>query len=153
MAMESVDLLSMLNRLRRPVEEVETAEKPEIAKQTPEPEVKPVIVAPAPIPESAASLSSLERELRDDDLMLQRILGLLYRAKKKNPNGGAVSILDIERALGLEREEGAFIMYYMKSLRLVQPDDKSRLLITVSGINYLRQVLKVNDVTIDVAEA
>lgn len=69
---------------------------------------------------------------------------MLYRQKKENPFSGFISILDMERILGLEREGATFIMSYMKTHRLIEMDDKSRMSITVPGIDYLRRVFGIH---------
>ena len=86
-------------------------------------------------------LADLRDELLSDEVLIQRILGLLYRCKKENPNGGYISILDMERLLNIEREGASFVMSYMKTLKIIEMDDKSRMAITVPGIDYLRGVL------------
>lgn len=165
MALESVDLLSLLKRARTTTSARATAEsavataaaeaatsaaslaatataiaKEQAASVTPPP--------PRNGPETAAfraqeeeELSNLRAELLADEVLIQRILGLLYRCKKKNPNGGFISILDMERQLGVEREGATFVMSYMKTTKVIEMDDKSRMAITVPGIDYLRGVL------------
>ena len=145
MALESVDLLTLLKRVRKPAGEVDV-----------EPEtVKEVAVAQGPVEmaaeaklaptrqESMADLADLRAELFNDEVLIQRILGMLYRAKKKNPNSGYISILDMEKILNIEREGGAFVMMYMKTQKVIEMDDKSRMAITVPGIIYLRSVLGI----------
>lgn len=142
MALESVDLLTLLKRARKPPGEPETAEAPAPAPAAPS--------APEPAASPAASptkdqekeeLDDLRAELFNDEVLIQRILGLLYRCKKKNPNGGFLSILDMEKTLKIEREGASFVMSYMKTQKIIEMDDKSRLAITVPGIDYLRGVL------------
>ena len=43
--------------------------------------------------------------------------------------------------LGVEREGATFVMSYMKTTKVIEMDDKSRMAITVPGIDYLRSVL------------
>jgi len=93
--------------------------------------------------ESASELAELRMELFNDEVLIQRMLGLLYRSKKKNPNGGFISILDMEKILSIEREGAAFVMMYMKTQKVIEMDDKSRMAITVPGIIYLRSVLGI----------
>ncbi|MBM3758108.1 MAG: hypothetical protein FJW38_29540 [Acidobacteria bacterium] len=140
MAIETADLASLIRKVRdahaKPAPEPEPLDPPKSAKE-PKPR------AQTPAPEPAVDIQDLHAELHADELLLERILGLLYRAKKRNPLSGAVSILDMEKALGLEREAATFVMDYMKSTKVIQMDDKSRMSITVIGIDYLRRSLGV----------
>lgn len=135
MALESVDLLSLLKRVRKPTAEQEEESAVAGAHQAPEP--RPI----AKIEEQEEELADLRAELFGDEVLIQRILGLLYRCKKNNPNSGYLSILDMEKILKIEREGASFVMSYMKTQKIIEMDDKSRMAITVPGIIYLRSVL------------
>ena len=135
MALESVDLLSLLKRARKPMAEPGAESAIPTALHAPEP--RPI----AKIEEQEEELADLRAELFGDEVLIQRILGLLYRCKKKNPNSGYLSILDMERILKIEREGASFVMSYMKTQKVIEMDDKSRMAITVPGIIYLRSVL------------
>jgi len=140
MAIETADLASLIRKVR----DAQTKPAPEPEPPAPsKPAKEPKARAQAPVPEPAVDIQDLHAELHADELLLERILGLLYRAKKRNPLSGAVSILDMEKALGLEREAATFVMDYMKSTKVIQMDDKSRMSITVIGIDYLRRSLGV----------
>lgn len=141
MAIETADLASLIRKVRDA--QVKPAPEP-----TPlQPPAEPPTAAAAPEPAPAVDLLDLHAELHADEVLLERILGLLYRAKKRNPIGGYISILDMEKQLGLEREAATFVMDYMKSTKIIQMDDKSRMSITVPGIDYLRRSLGVGKVT------
>ena len=134
MSVTTHDLKSMLNRVRKP-----DAPKQEAATAAPPP--APETPAPPVVEEAAAEStdigSILDEIVRDEELMT-RILGVLYRAKKKNPHGGAVAIMPMEKELGIARESASFVRSYMKTKHLIEADDKSRNLITVEGIDFLR---------------
>jgi hypothetical protein len=126
----------MLNRVRKP-----DASKHETPAADPPPAPAEPAHPPA-VEEAAASEATdigsiLEEIVRDEELMT-RILGVLYRAKKKNPHGGAVAIMPMEKELGIARESASFVLNYMKTKHLIEADDKSRNLITVEGIDFLR---------------
>ena len=149
MALDTVDLISLLRRARKPVSEPGPAE---IAVNSPEPAApetnsiaKSIANPLAKIAEQAEELADLRAELFSDEVLIQRILGLLYRCKKKNPNSGYISILDMEKTLKIEREGASFVMSYMKTQKTIEMDDKSRMAITVPGIIYLRSVLGLRD--------
>ena len=148
MALESVDLLSLLKRARKSTSEPEHSSAIELEADAPVPErnkepLKAVTPPPpvAKIQEEEEELADLRAELFGDEVLIQRILGLLYRCKKTNPSGGFLSILDMEKMLKIEREGAAFVMSYMKTQKIIEMDDKSRMAITVPGIVYLRSVL------------
>ena len=137
MALESADLLSLLKRVRRPVAVAGPPEEIVETVATPPSTARPI----AKLEEQEEELADLRAELFGDEVLIQRILGLLYRCKKKNPNSGFLSILDMERTLKIEREAASFVMSYMKTQKVIEMDDKSRMAITVPGILYLRSVL------------
>ena len=161
MALESVDLLSLLKRARstthaRTAAESETAEAAAATESIAatanavsaqqqaagiQPELANPVVPGTGAMQEEAELADLRAELLADEILIQRILGLLYRCKKKNPNGGFISILDMEKQLGVVREGATFVMSYMKTTKVIEMDDKSRMAITVPGIDYLRSVL------------
>jgi hypothetical protein len=140
MALESVDLLSLLKRARKPMAEPGASEV--VAESAAPPPLQPLPIARLEAQEE--ELADLRAELFNDEVLIQRILGLLYRCKKRNPNSGYVSILDMERTLNIEREGASFAMSYMKAQKIIEMDDKSRMAITVPGIIYLRSVLGIH---------
>jgi hypothetical protein len=152
MALESVDLLSLLKRARKsaaqeslPAGAVAVEERPPAPAEAP---AEPSAPAPTTVKlQEEVELAHLRAELLGDEVLIQRILGLLYRCKKKNPNGGFISILDMEKTLGIEREGATFVMGYMKTTKIIEMDDKSRMAITVPGIDYLRGVLGLQAAT------
>lgn len=135
MATTSADLTAILSRMRKPVEPEPESE--------PEPTVE-VSAEPAAAPQqSAADLAEIASELLADETLILRMLGMLYLTKKRNIIGNSVSIIDVEKRMGLPREGATFVCEYMKYKRLVVADDKSRFTITVEGIDYLRQSMGV----------
>lgn len=138
MSVSTSDLKSMMNRVRRDP----PAPPPEPA-AAPSPPPVAASAAPAPLEEEGTDVNSILMEIQRDEELLLRILGLLYRAKKKNPNGGAVAIPAMEKDLGLARESATFVLNYMKAKKLLEADDKSRNMITVDGIEYLQNKLNL----------
>ena len=53
----------------------------------------------------------------------------------------------MERTLNIEREGATFVMSYMKTQKVIEMDDKSRMAITVPGIDYLRGVIGLHAAT------
>jgi hypothetical protein len=147
MALESVDLLSLLKRARKAAandaihaEQIAVEERPHASPADPPP-TPSAVTSKIVKPQEEEELADLRAELLADEVLIQRMLGLLYRCKKKNPNSGFISILDMEKALSIEREGATFVMAYMKTTKIIEMDDKSRMAITVPGIDYLRGVL------------
>lgn len=116
------------------------AQAPSPAETLPPVEAAAAAAAP-PAEEERYDILSILKEIEADEELLMRILGMLYRAKKKNPNAGAISIIDMEKQLGLARESGTFVINYMKARKLIETNDKSANMITVEGIEYLRNKL------------
>ncbi len=152
MSVTSHDLKSMLNRVRKPDTEAPSfqpkspAPPPPPVAATPVPAVAPVVptvvtAVPAPTETAEAGpgeVGSVFDEIAQDEQLLLGILGILYRAKKKNPLSGAVAIMPMERELGIARESATFILNYMKTKHYIEADDQSRNVITVEGIDLLR---------------
>lgn len=109
-----------------PAEPAPAASRREEDKEPPPPEV---------------SLEQLGNDLDYDHELSTRLLGLLYYRRKDNPDVGALSILKCEQALKVERGALAFVLYLLKSRRLAESDDKSRIRITVDGIEALRRMM------------
>lgn len=145
MSLETVDLLSVLRRARKspavPPVESGAVEQPAA---TPPADVAATLPPVFVKAKESTELADIHAELYSDEMLMRRILGLLYRSKKRNPNSGYVSILDMEKILNVEREGATFIMSYMKTQKVMEMDDKSRMAITVTGINYLRGVFGVH---------
>lgn len=163
MSVTTTDLKSMLSKVRKhegaPAAPASGPPAAAVMVATPAlgAAVNPPPAAPAPTPEptaaaaaaAAAAIEEQERydvdsillEINADEELLLRILGMLYRSKKRNPNGGAISIIDMEKQLGLVRESGTFVINYMKARKLIETNDKSANMITVEGIEYLRNKL------------
>ena len=141
MSTTSSDLSAILSRMRKPVSPAVApeSEPPAELNAEPSPEAK----------QSASDLAEIQSELVADETLLLRILGMLYLNKKRNIVGYAVSIIDVEKRMGLPREGATFVCDYMKYKRLVLADDKSRFTITVEGIDYLRRGLGVQQAAVE----
>lgn len=137
MSVSSHDLKSMLSKVRKADAPAPAAAVP----PPPAPEAPAIILAveePAAEEVQSTDIGSIIDEILRDEELMTRILGVLYRAKKKSPNGGAVAIMPMEKELGIPRESATFVLNYMKTKHFIEADDKSRNLITVDGIDFLR---------------
>lgn len=145
MSVTATDLKSMLNKVRKadlPPPATEPDPVPAKASPASEPQAdRPGTSSPSDEDDGSYAVEAILEEINRDEELLLRILGLLYRAKKRSPNSGAVSIIPMEKKLGLERESATFVINYMKARKLIETNDKSANMITVDGIEYLRAKL------------
>lgn len=65
------------------------------------------------------------------------ILCLLYNRRKTNPGQPALSMLELENLMFVPREHLTFTVWYLKAKRYIMPDDRSSLMITAEGIDFL----------------
>ncbi|MGH9720093.1 MAG: J domain-containing protein [Bryobacteraceae bacterium] len=65
------------------------------------------------------------------------VLALLYNKRKSSPSQPAVSVLELENLMFVPREHLQFTVWYLKAKRFIQSDDRSSLLISADGIDYL----------------
>lgn len=151
MSVTTSDLKSMMNRVRRPdavaapgALAIPSAPIPPQAPPPPPGEEPVEIEATAsPAEDEPTDIGTVLAEIMRDEELITRILGILYRAKKKDPHGGAVAIMPMERELGIPRESATFVLNYMKTKHIIEADDKSRNSITVEGIDFLRARLSL----------
>ena len=145
MSVTAHDLKSMMNKVRRvdppspPPNQPPSAPPP--APRTQEPAPQAAAVDDTPVAAELTDIGSILEEIVRDEELMTRILGVLYRAKKKSPNGGAIAIIPMEKELGIARESATFVLNYLKTKRLIETDDKSRNIITVEGVDFLRAEL------------
>jgi len=65
------------------------------------------------------------------------LLCLLYTQRRINQILPALSVLEIEQAMFIPREHLQFTIWYLKSKRYIAQDDRSSLMITAEGIDFL----------------
>ena len=65
------------------------------------------------------------------------LLCLLYTQRRANQVAPALSVLEIEQMMSIPREHLGFTIWYLKAKRYIQQDDRSSLLITAEGIDFL----------------
>ncbi|MBI1790773.1 MAG: DnaJ domain-containing protein [Acidobacteria bacterium] len=73
------------------------------------------------------------------------VLCLLYTKRRQSPITPSMSVLDLENAMFQPREHLVFTIWYLKAKRFIQSDDRSSLLITADGIDYLEASLPKQD--------
>lgn len=65
------------------------------------------------------------------------VLCLLYDRRKSNPHSSGLTARQLEGLLETTYEDLNFTLWYLKQRNLVNTDDKSRLQITVTGIDFV----------------
>jgi curved DNA-binding protein CbpA len=65
------------------------------------------------------------------------LLCLLYTQRRVNQVNPALSVLEIEQMMFIPREHLLFTIWYLKSKRFIQQDDRSSLMVTAEGIDFL----------------
>ncbi|MGH9661133.1 MAG: DnaJ domain-containing protein [Bryobacteraceae bacterium] len=69
------------------------------------------------------------------------LLCLLYTRRKGDPSNPSLSMLELESLMFVPREHLIFTVWYLKQKRYIAQDDRSSLLITADGIDYLEENL------------
>jgi hypothetical protein len=67
----------------------------------------------------------------------QCLLALLYYRRKYNTISPGISLRQVESVMKVDSNQLAFMTWVLKQQGLVTSDDKSRLLVTVTGIEYV----------------
>jgi curved DNA-binding protein CbpA len=65
------------------------------------------------------------------------LLCLLYTQRRTNPVLPALSVLEIEQMMSIPREHLQFTIWYLKAKRQISQDDRSSLMITADGIDFM----------------
>jgi curved DNA-binding protein CbpA len=65
------------------------------------------------------------------------LLCLLYTQRRTNQVNPALSVLEIEQMMFIPREHLFFTIWYLKAKRCIQQDDRSSLMITAEGMDFL----------------
>jgi len=65
------------------------------------------------------------------------LLCLLYTQRRINPVLPALSVLEIEQMMFIPREHLLFTIWYLKAKRQIIQDDRSSLMITAEGIDFM----------------
>jgi len=65
------------------------------------------------------------------------LLCLLYTQRRTNSLQSALSVLEIEQLMFIPREHLIFTVWYLKAKRYIQQDDRSSLMITSDGIDFM----------------
>jgi curved DNA-binding protein CbpA len=74
------------------------------------------------------------------------VLCLLYSKRRANPDYAALSLLDMERIMAFPRERLLFALWYLRSKRFVEQDNRSSFIISADGVDYLESQLPNNQI-------
>jgi curved DNA-binding protein CbpA len=80
---------------------------------------------------------SAEADRDDDQRLFHGILSLLYIARRRDPIGGGMAPMTLERLLGVDREHLTFPLWYLKQRRYIEILESGLTAITVDGIDKL----------------
>jgi curved DNA-binding protein CbpA len=78
-------------------------------------------------------------ELAKERLRRQCLLCLLYDRRKRKPTIPGLSLRQVESMMEITPDELLFSSWYLKQTGLIASDDKSNLMITVRGMDYLEE--------------
>jgi curved DNA-binding protein CbpA len=65
------------------------------------------------------------------------ILSLLYNRRRTSPQNPGISVLDLEKRMGMPREYLDFTTWYLKSKHLIGMQDNSEFVLTADGVDYV----------------
>ena len=81
------------------------------------------------------------------------MLCLLYTQRRTNSLQPALSVLEIEQLMFIPREHLIFTIWYLKSKRYLVQDDRSSLMITADGIDFMEANLPEHKTMFKMLEA
>ena len=79
-------------------------------------------------------------EREGDRRLFQGVLSLLYAARRRDPRGGGLGSVALEKMLGAPREHLDFPIWYLKARGWIETLDTGQFAITVEGIDKLTSV-------------
>src|SRR5580693_8376995 len=81
------------------------------------------------------------------------LLCLLYTQRRTNSLQSALSVLEIEQLMFIPREHLIFTVWYLKAKRYIVQDDRSSLMITSDGIDFMETNLPEHKTMFKMLEA
>ena len=91
-----------------------------------------------------ASGANSENVFEMEQVVRLTVLESLYTKRRLEPNDSGIFLLDLEKMIGRPREHLEFTLWFLVQKKFVTRDDKSRLLLTVEGAEYLEQSYRSN---------
>jgi curved DNA-binding protein len=87
--------------------------------------------------------AEVENDFEMEQVVRLTVLELLYTKRRLEADAG-ISLLDLEKLIGRPREHLEFTLWFLTQKKFVTRDDKSRLVLTVEGAEYLEQSYSAN---------
>ncbi len=85
-----------------------------------------------------------ENDFDMEQVVRLTVLEALYTKRRLEPTNPEIPFREFEGLTGRPREHLEFTLWFLLQKKLVQMDDKSRLLLTVEGAEYLEQSYRSN---------
>jgi curved DNA-binding protein CbpA len=85
-----------------------------------------------------------ENDFEMEQVVRLTVLEALYTKRRLDPANPGIFYREFEELIGRPREHLEFTIWYLQQKRFVVLDDKSRLLMTVEGAEYLEQSYRSN---------
>jgi hypothetical protein len=74
------------------------------------------------------------------------VLSLLYNRRRTSPDRPGVSLLDLEKRMGIPREYLEFTTWYLKNKDFIVVADNSDLTLTVLGVDFVESSCSKNPI-------
>ena len=91
-----------------------------------------------------ASGAQVENDFEMEQVVRLTVLEALYTQRRLEPTNPGIFWRDFEALIGRPREHLEFTVWFLQQKKFVTVDDKSRLLLTVEGAEYLEQSYRAN---------
>ena len=85
-----------------------------------------------------------ENDFETEQIVRLTVLEVLYTKRRLEPANPGIFYRDFETLIGRPQEHLEFTIWYLKQKQLVIVDDKSCLVLTVDGAEYLEQSYRSN---------
>ena len=85
-----------------------------------------------------------ENDFEMEQVIRLTILEALYTKRRLEPTDPGIPFREFEGLTGKPREHLEFTIWYLQQKRFITVDDKSRLLLTIEGAEYLEQSYSAN---------
>jgi curved DNA-binding protein CbpA len=91
-----------------------------------------------------ASGAQTENDFEMEQVVRLTLLEALYTKRRLEPTNPGIFYREFEALTGRPREHLEFTLWYLSQKNFVRQDDKSRLLLTVEGAEYLEESYRTN---------
>lgn len=91
-----------------------------------------------------SSGANSENDFEMEQVVRLTVLEALYTQRRLEPSSPGIFWGDFERLTGRPREHLEFTLWFLLQKKFVERDDKSRVLLTVDGAEYLEQSYRTN---------